>query len=177
MKEILKYLRQLNSFSQEEISQKLGVSRQTYFKYEKGEVFPKPNIVTKISSIYKVSVEFLYANKIPLPAENNEKKVEYSLEEKTVNVAEPSVSFSSEENYYEGVFDGKAVQFLENVSSLGLKVGQKFKLFVEKDDSAEREEAWQTLMKIVNSKPMNLLPEDVDYKEAIYEALEEKYGI
>lgn len=40
MREILKYLRQTNSFTQEEIARKLEISRQTYIKYENGEVEP-----------------------------------------------------------------------------------------------------------------------------------------
>ena len=40
MKEILKYLRQTNSFTQEEIARKHEISRQTYIKYENGEVEP-----------------------------------------------------------------------------------------------------------------------------------------
>ena len=40
MKEILKYLRQTNSFTQEEIARKLEISRQTYINYENGEVEP-----------------------------------------------------------------------------------------------------------------------------------------
>ena len=40
MREILKYLRQTNSFTQEEIVRKIEISRQTYIKYENGEVEP-----------------------------------------------------------------------------------------------------------------------------------------
>ena len=35
MKEILKYLRQINSLTQDEIAKKINISRQWYIKFEK----------------------------------------------------------------------------------------------------------------------------------------------
>ena len=58
MKEILKYLRQLNSFSQEQIAQKLGISRQSYIKYENGSVIPNNSTVHHLAAIYGVGEDF-----------------------------------------------------------------------------------------------------------------------
>ena len=62
MKEILKYLRQTNSFTQEEIAQKLEISRQSYIKYENGDVEPNDKIIRKLAIIYNVSESSLTDN-------------------------------------------------------------------------------------------------------------------
>lgn len=59
MKEILKYLRQLNSLFQEQIAQKLGILRQSYIKYENGSVVPNASTVHHLTAIYKVRENFL----------------------------------------------------------------------------------------------------------------------
>lgn len=65
MKEIIKYLRQLNSFTQEEAAEKLGITRQSYIKYENGAVVPSEKMVEKMAALYDVSVEFIHENKVP----------------------------------------------------------------------------------------------------------------
>ena len=65
MKEILKYLRQTNSLTQDEIAKKINISRQWYIKFEKGLVQPTSEIVKKLSEFYQVSEDFIYKNKVP----------------------------------------------------------------------------------------------------------------
>ena len=79
MKEILKYLRQINSFSQERIAQKLGISRQSYIKYENGSVVPNNSTVHHLAAIYGVSEEFIRSNKIPSVQENSIKETAASI--------------------------------------------------------------------------------------------------
>ncbi|MDO4507101.1 MAG: helix-turn-helix domain-containing protein [Spirochaetales bacterium] len=90
MKEILKYLRQVNSFSQEQIAQKLGISRQSYIKYENGSVVPNNSTVHHLAAIYGVSEEFIRRNEIPSPQDNFQNDSEYKrAEEKNLEVASP----------------------------------------------------------------------------------------
>lgn len=57
--EILKELRMQNNYTQEEIAQKLGISRSTYKDYElQNSIIPIKHLIA-ISNIYKVSVDYI----------------------------------------------------------------------------------------------------------------------
>lgn len=186
MKEILKYLRQLNGLSQEEIASKIGITRQSYIKYENGSVIPNDSTVHHLASIYKVSDFFIRQNKIPVPEEKltSDPKVSYTSNDKKnlLKVAEPEMVMEfktpqKERKIYEGIFDGNAVKVL---SDHNFTKGQKIHLWVENEEEqqAEREKAWETIQKIIKeSKPFPLPPDDDPYyKKAIMEARDEKYG-
>lgn len=64
MKEILKELRRKSHYSQDVIAKILDVSRQTYIKYESGEVEPSVDMVRKLSKAYGVSYSVLIDNNI-----------------------------------------------------------------------------------------------------------------
>lgn len=66
MKEILKQLREEHFFSQDKVAKELGISRQSYIKYESGEVVPSVEIVKKLSALYEVSYETIIDNKTHL---------------------------------------------------------------------------------------------------------------
>lgn len=182
MKEILKYLRQVNSFSQEQVAQKLGISRQSYIKYENGSVVPNTSTVHHLAAIYKVSESFIYQNKIPSPQEQSEsEEVQYRIpEEKKYKVAEPEFVMKvpvQERRTYEGIFDGNAVRVLDDHN---FKKGQRIIMWVEdEEEKAERrQKAWETIQEIIkNTKPCNLAPdEDPYYKNMLMEAIDEKFG-
>ena len=65
MKEILKYLRQLHSFTQEEVAQRIGLSRQSYIKYERGVLQPNKKVVARLAELYRVPEDFIYKNEVP----------------------------------------------------------------------------------------------------------------
>lgn len=181
MKEILKYLRQLNSFSQEQIAQKLGISRQSYIKYENGSVIPNNSTVHHLAAIYGVSEEFIRSNKIPSVKENSIKETEYKMaEEKNLEVASPEyVMPSTVKSYqsFEGIFDGTAVRVL---GEHNFKKGQRIIMRVEdeKEKEARRQKAWETIQNIIkNTKPFAAPPdEDPYYKNLLMEAIDEKFG-
>ena len=183
MKEILKYLRQTNSFTQEEIAKRLEISRQSYIKYESGEIEPNDKIIRKLSIIYGVKEDFIRQNQIPNLKEN---KTLYNIknEKDNLQIAEPAVLYSTnkieERQYFEGYFDGTCVRILDSLENLNIKKGQKFRLFIENEEEEmqRRQAAFDKIMEITKkAKPCTLLPdEDPYYKEALYEALEEKYG-
>ena len=66
MKSVIKKLREQHSFSQEELSQKLGVSRQSYIKYENGTAELPLEFVKKLSSIFDVDYSCIIDNKMPV---------------------------------------------------------------------------------------------------------------
>lgn len=52
-------LRKLNEYSQEEIAEKIGISRQAYGKWEKGETVPDIEKCAKLAAVYGVTVDSL----------------------------------------------------------------------------------------------------------------------
>ena len=127
MKEILKYLRQLNSLSQEEIAGHLNISRQSYIKYENGSVVPNDKLVSRLAQIYGVTEEFLRANRVPKPdsissyAETKPAEYKIPTEEdasrSSFEIAEPSIEYgTSPRKIFEGVFDGRdTVKILDSL--------------------------------------------------------------
>lgn len=72
-------LRKQNNFSQEELAEKLGVSRQAISRWESGETMPDSPNLLQISKIFSVSADYLLRDEIeeifPEPKmEKNESK-------------------------------------------------------------------------------------------------------
>jgi len=55
----LKIFRKQNNFTQEEIAEKLGVSRQAIAKWEKGESQPDVESCVKLADLYGVTLDML----------------------------------------------------------------------------------------------------------------------
>lgn len=194
MKEILKYLRQTNSLTQDEIAKKINISRQWYIKFEKGLVKPTSEIVKKLSEFYQVSEDFIYKNKVPSIKEIENQTSEHKIVKYKINkdygklaladsgvavaVAEPAVitkEDSKNKITIQGYFDGKAIQIdtPENIQQSFFQ-GQRFQLIPLYDEKEEerRKAAWKELQSLVGSIKV---PDDFDVKEELYKALEEKY--
>ena len=194
MKEILKYLRQTNSLTQDEIAKKINISRQWYIKFEKGLVQPSSKIVKKLSELYQVSEDFIYKNKVPSIKEIENQTAEHKTVKYKINkdygklaladsgvavaIAEPAVitkEDSKNKITIQGYFDGKAIQIdtPENIQQSFFQ-GQRFQLIPLYDEKEEerRKAAWKELQSLVGSIKV---PDDFDVKEELYKALEEKY--
>ena len=172
MKDVLKYLRQTGGFTQADAARMLGVSRQSYSKYENGTVVPSDAIVAKAAAVYGVDESFIRANKVPSISGSN---VEYKIdsEDKILEVASPEYEFTdiSQKKSYDAYFDGNTVRI---IGEANFYEGQKFKL-VPLDDKQEREKAFEILKSYCGRlKPG---PEDDPYYEKEYhDYLEGKYG-
>ncbi len=59
LKENLIMLRKLNGFSQEEIAEKIHISRQAYGKWESGDTIPDIEKCTLLADVYGVSIDSL----------------------------------------------------------------------------------------------------------------------
>lgn len=59
LSEQLQELRKKNSDSQEQLAEKLGVSRQAVSKWESGQGSPDLNNIIKISEVYQVSIDYI----------------------------------------------------------------------------------------------------------------------
>ena len=53
-------LRTIKGFSQEEIAEQLGISRQAYAKWEKGQTMPDIESCAKLAQIYDTTIDALY---------------------------------------------------------------------------------------------------------------------
>ena len=59
LKDNLILLRSINGFSQEEIAEKIGISRQAYAKWEKGSTVPDVDKCAKLADIYGTTIDSL----------------------------------------------------------------------------------------------------------------------
>ncbi|MBA2874546.1 helix-turn-helix domain-containing protein [Thermaerobacillus caldiproteolyticus] len=57
--EQLKYLRKQQNWTQEELAQRLNISRSQISKWENGELLPDVQSLEKLSNLYGVSIDFL----------------------------------------------------------------------------------------------------------------------
>lgn len=59
LKDNLIVLRNVNGFSQEEIAEKIGISRQAYAKWEKGSTVPDIDKCARLAEVYGITVDTL----------------------------------------------------------------------------------------------------------------------
>ncbi|MBR3300783.1 MAG: helix-turn-helix domain-containing protein [Clostridia bacterium] len=59
LKDNLIILRSINGFSQEQISEKIGISRQAYAKWESGATVPDINKCSLLAQLYGVTIDSL----------------------------------------------------------------------------------------------------------------------
>lgn len=59
LKDNILILRNLNGYSQEEVAEKIGISRQAYAKWEKGETIPDIERCLKLAELYGTTIDAL----------------------------------------------------------------------------------------------------------------------
>lgn len=59
LKDNLSMLRKLNGYSQEQIAEKIGISRQAYAKWESGATIPDINKASQLAKVYAVTLDSL----------------------------------------------------------------------------------------------------------------------
>ena len=179
MKDVLKYLRRTGGFTQADAARMLGVSRQSYSKYESGAVVPSDELVAKASELYGVDESFIRANRVPSISGS---KVEYKIgcDADVPEVAAPECDFTaaSRKKSYDAYFDGNTLRVMGEVN---FYEGQRFKLFPMDDEDErrrEREASWNAMQDILSKhNPLVMSPdEDPFYKEMQGDAAEDKYG-
>ena len=70
----LKFFRKKNGYTQEQIAEKIGVSRQAVAKWERGEALPDIENVIALAGVYGVTVDSLVRNAATYDLEESEKK-------------------------------------------------------------------------------------------------------
>ena len=64
LSEKLQTLRKKNNLTQQELANKLYISRSLYAKYENDVAFPSNDVLVNIATLFNVSIEFLKNDKI-----------------------------------------------------------------------------------------------------------------
>ena len=59
LKDNISRLRNVTGYSQEEVAEKIGISRQAYAKWEKGETIPDVERCQKLAELYGVTIDSL----------------------------------------------------------------------------------------------------------------------
>ena len=59
LKDNISRLRNITGYSQEEVAEKIGISRQAYAKWEKGETIPDVERCQKLAELYGVTIDSL----------------------------------------------------------------------------------------------------------------------
>ena len=75
----LKFFRKKNGFTQEQIAEKIGVSRQAVAKWERGEALPDIENVIALADVYEVTVDSLVRNVALYGGATSEKKHMFGL--------------------------------------------------------------------------------------------------
>ncbi len=96
MEQKLKELREKRGLSQAEVAQEIGISRQMYNKYERGDTEPSLSAIKALCTLYDISYDELLNSKEPV-----KKNVRYELDPSfgETAVASPVLAFGTE-NYY-----------------------------------------------------------------------------
>ena len=83
-------LRKKNGWSQEDLAEKLEVSRQSISKWEGAQSIPDMNKILKLSEVFSVSTDYLLKDEIELDSPGEDPKIdtESSLKEVPVSMEE-----------------------------------------------------------------------------------------
>lgn len=189
MKEIIKYLRQINSYTQNDVAEKIGVSRQSYIKYENGSVTPSKDVVCKLSDLYGVEKDFIYKNEIPKISGKTDSFsarknfIDYdSVDAGELDIASVVPDYTASKRRtksYEAYYDGNCVRLLN--TDYVIERGQHFTVIIEESDIREqrkKENAWDNIIELTKSvSPYNKGPDDDPfYKKELETAILEKYA-
>ncbi|MBR2380980.1 MAG: helix-turn-helix domain-containing protein [Clostridia bacterium] len=145
-------LRKKHNLSQEELAEKLGVSRQAVSKWERSEASPDTDNLIALAKIYDLSLDEL------IYGEKEEKKKEKAEEKTEENANEPTNEKSENDNeeLFVNIDDGKDK----------VKIGPKG-ILVEDEDGEKVKISWSGI-KIETSKKDDDDDDDDELYETVY---------
>lgn len=139
----IKKLREQNNYSQSALSERLGISRQMYVKYENGDVEPPVRVIRQLCSLYHVSYDFIIDDTL---SENTNKQLQgniyyVSSEKDDIEACSPDTSYGPSITYR-----NKSTRSFENVVEAVRKVPSEqlpailaFVSFLKQQTSSEAE--------------------------------------
>ncbi len=75
----LKLYRKQNGFTQEQVAERLGVSRQAVAKWERGESLPDIDNIIALADMYEVTIDSLVRDLTSLPEKEHGKKYMFGV--------------------------------------------------------------------------------------------------
>lgn len=99
----LKYLREQNDYSQNTVADFLGISRQMYIKYEKGEVDPPVRIIEQLAKLYKVTYDVIFNEN--LSSSNNHSDIQYKITDASPLEFHDSGASNSSSYYFNAILN------------------------------------------------------------------------
>jgi len=187
MKEILKYLRSVNLYSQEKVAKSIGVSRQSYNKYEAGTVIPSNKIVNKLAELYNITPEFIYNNQVPqIPGKDignlsvASTAPEYCVKTlvKPKEIDSPQKQIVPPAQTYRAVY--RHGQIIIEDSELNFAEGQNILITIreetEQEEYIRKQKSWQVIENFISTQNFTTDESDPFYEKLRREAINAKYG-
>lgn len=110
--------RKINGFSQEEVAEKIGVSRQAISKWERGESSPDTDNLIALAQLYQITIdELIHGKNAPKKAENSDtdnNTYQYQNEQETEN------NNSERKSPTEGVSLKKGIHFYDEEDTVDI---------------------------------------------------------
>lgn len=110
-------LRKKNNLTQEELAEKLGVSRQSVSKWEMGNSIPDINKIIQLSDVFGVKTDYLLKNEID-DIEYSDDTVEELEAKKTISVEDANDFMSAYEEYSNNVAESISLFIISPVAVL-----------------------------------------------------------
>jgi transcriptional regulator with XRE-family HTH domain len=79
----LKYLREEHNLSQQEIANKVGIKQRMYSNYETGHSTPNLEVLTKLASFFRVSLDMLVGFSLDIALNKDDRAFMKKLSDKT----------------------------------------------------------------------------------------------
>ncbi|MDU1831737.1 MAG: helix-turn-helix transcriptional regulator [Finegoldia magna] len=110
-------LRKKNNLTQEELAEKLGVSRQSVSKWEMGNSIPDINKIIQLSDVFGVKTDYLLKDEID-DIEYSDDTVEELETKKTISVEDANDFMSAYEGYSNDVADSISLFIMSPIAVL-----------------------------------------------------------
>ncbi len=127
-------LRKKNGWSQEELAEKLNVSRQSVSKWESAQSVPDMNRILRMSEIFGVSTDFLLKDEMGMPETGREPEVDVDL--KAVSMEEAQDFLSYKKKAARNISLGVMLCILSPVCLIAIAVFQEAKWLIITEEAA-----------------------------------------
>lgn len=173
MFETIKYLREQKKYSQVQVADYLGISRQMYIKYERGETEPPVSVIKNLCRLYRVDYEVILEDKF------RQKGPVYSIQKQDpLEFADSGVAATNTNPPASLYFR----EILSRMNKLNtdelLKLASRALDCVQKKKSGQRE--WTVEESLEMHKKLSGCIKNrkiVNWREEYYACLDEKFGV
>lgn len=159
MKEKLKKLREKRGLSQAEVAHEIGISRQMYNKYERGDTEPSLDVIKSLCTLYSVSYDELLDSENSFEATGDSSLYEIK-ESEDLTLCDSAAAYGTE-NYY-----AKIISLLPH-----LLLSEKSRLLSEVADSITSEIEGRKLQPLKVDQSKTYFPTEEEFNAALERTL------